>query len=77
MLLRQPKWEDSIVHHDGSDDEVVVAPTLEPKVEDEEERILRVLFRENSKPIIEVSSYDGKLDTNALLDWISKMEKFF
>ena len=38
---------------------------------------MRVLSRENSKLIVEVIPYDGKSDTNAILDWISKMEKFF
>ena len=38
---------------------------------------MRVLSRENSKPTIEVAPYDGKLDTNVVSDWISKMEKFF
>ena len=35
------------------------------------------MFRKNSKPIVEVVPYDGKLDTNVVLDWISDMEKFF
>ena len=39
--------------------------------------MLRVLSRANSKPTVEVVPYDGKLDTNVVLDWISKMEKFF
>ena len=38
---------------------------------------MRVLSRENSKPAVEVVPYDGKLDTNVVLGWISKMEKFF
>ena len=36
-----------------------------------------MLSRENSKPIVEVVLYDGKLDTNVVLDWISDVEKFF
>ena len=36
-----------------------------------------MLSRENSKPTVEVVPYDGKLDTNVVLDWISDMEKFF
>ena len=36
-----------------------------------------MLSRENSKPTVEVVAYDGKLDTNVVLDWISNMEKFF
>ncbi|MDF3680986.1 hypothetical protein P3S38_28840 [Enterobacter hormaechei] len=46
-------------------------------IDQDEERLLRVLSRENSKPIVEVVPYDGKLDTNVVLDWISNMEKCF
>ena len=63
---------------DASDDEVA-APNhnLEPEEDQNEERLLQVFSRENSKPILEVVPYDGKLDTNVVLDWISDMEKFF
>lgn len=67
-----------VVHlDDSSDDEVVVASNHELEIQEDEERLLRVLSRENYKPFVEVASYDEKLDTNPLLDWISKMEKFF
>ena len=61
-----------------SDDEVAT-PNHNPKPEEDqdEERFLRVLSRENSKPTVEVVLYDRKLDTNVVLDWISHMEKFF
>ena len=61
-----------------SDDEVA-APNHNPKLEEDqdEERLLRVLSRENSKPTIGVVPYDGKLDTIVMLDLISKMEMFF
>ena len=36
-----------------------------------------MLAREYLKSTIEVVPYDGKLDTNDVLDWISNMEKFF
>ena len=63
---------------DVSDDEAVVPNhNPEPEEDRDEERLLRVLSRENSKPTIEVVSYDGKLDTNALLDCIFDMENFF
>ena len=54
---------------DVSDDEVA-APNhnLELEEDQDEERLLRVLSRENSKPTVEVVPYDGKLDTNAMLD---------
>ena len=32
------------------------------------------MSRENSKPTIEVVPYDGKLDPNDVLDWISDVE---
>ena len=61
-----------------SDDEVT-RPNHNPEREEDQdkERLLRVLSRENSKPNVEFVSYDGKLDTNVVLDWISDMEKFF
>ena len=54
---------------DVSDDEAV-APNPNPELEEDqdEERLLPVLSRENLKPIIEVVPYDGKLDTNGVLD---------
>ena len=56
---------------DMSDDEVVVPNhNPEPEEDQDEERLLRVLSRENSKPVVEVVPYDEKLDTNAVLDWI-------
>ena len=64
--------------HDVSDDEEVV-PNHNPELEEDqdEERLLRVLSRKNSNPTIEFVAYDGKLDTNVVLDWILDMEKFF
>ena len=38
---------------------------------------MRVLSREHSKLVIEFVPYYGKLDTNAMLDWIYDMENFF
>ena len=52
-------------------------PNLEPKEDQDEERLLRVLSRAHLRPTIEVDPYDGNLDTNVLLDWISDIEKFF
>ena len=63
---------------DVSDDEVARPnPNLEPEEDQDEERLLQVLSRANSKPVVEVVPYDGKLDTNVVLDWISDMGKFF
>ena len=63
---------------DVSDDEVATPNhNLEPKEDQDEEILLQVLSRENSKPVVEFVLYDGKLDTNVVLDWISDMEKFF
>ena len=63
---------------DVSGDELVAPnPNLEHEESQDDARLLRVLSRENSKPIVEVVPYDGKLDTNVVLDYISDMEKFF
>ena len=67
------------MHLDDVSDDEAIAPNRNPKLEEDQakERLLRVLSRENSKPIVEVVPYDGKLDTNVVLDWISDMEKLF
>ena len=59
-----------VAHLDDISDDEARAPTHNPKLEEDqdEERLLRVLSRENSKPAIEVMPYDGKLDTNVVLD---------
>ena len=63
---------------DVSDDEAATPNhNPKPKEDQDEERLLRVLSRENSKLSLEVVPYDGKLDTNVVLDWIFDMEKFF
>ena len=63
---------------DVSDDEANVPnPNLEPKEDHDEARLLRVLSRANAKPTFEVVPYDGKLDINVVVDWISNIEKFF
>ena len=68
-----------LAHLDDVSDDEEVAPNLnlEPEEDQDEAKLLRVLSRENSKPVVEVVPYDGKLDPNAVLDWISDMEKFF
>ena len=61
-----------------SDDEASTPnPNLELEEDQDEAGLLRVLFRKNSKPVVEFVPYDGKLDTNVVLDWISNMENFF
>ena len=64
--------------YDLNDDEAVEPNhNPEPKEDQDEEILLRVLTKAHLKPSIEVVPYDGKLDTNAVLDWIFDMEKFF
>ena len=55
------------VHLEDVSDDEEEAPNLnsEPEVEQDEENILRVFFRVN---IVEVSCYDERLETKALLD---------
>ena len=66
-------------HLDDVSDDEEVATNHNPELKEDldEERLLQVLSRENSKLVVEVVSYDGELDTNSMLDWISNMEKFF
>lgn len=49
----------------------------EPEEDQDNERLLRIFSRAHSKPAVEVVPYNGKLDTNAMLDWIFDMDKFF
>ena len=65
-------------HLDDVSDDEAKAPNHNPKPKEDqdEEGLLRVLSRANSKPTVEVFPYDEKLDTNVVLDWISDMEKF-
>ena len=58
------------VHLDDVSDheEKIQNPNLEPKNYQDEARLLRVLSIENPKPFVEVVPYDGKLDTNVVLD---------
>ena len=60
-------------HLDDVSDDEAVAPNPNPKPEEDQDevRLLRVLFRENYKPVVEVVPYDGKFDTDVVLDWIS------
>ena len=63
---------------DVSDDEANVPNHNHELEEDHDEaRLLRVLLRDNAKLAIEVTPYDGKLDINYILDWISDIEKLF
>ena len=50
----------------SDDEEVVPNPNPEPEVEQYEERLLAVLSRENSKPVVEVACYNGMLETNTM-----------
>ena len=66
-------------HLDDVSDDEAVAPNHNPEPEEDQDeaRLLRVLSRENSLPAIELVPYDGKFDTNFLLDWILDIEKLF
>ena len=59
------------------DEAMIPNPNPKPKEDQDEERLLRVLSRAHSKPVVEIVPYNGKFDTNAVLNWISNMEKFF
>lgn len=66
-------------HLDGvsDDEEVAPNPNLEPVEDQDEERLLRVLTRAHSKPVVEVGPYGGKLGISIVLDWILDIEKLF
>ena len=57
-------------------EEVASNPNLELGEDQDKEIMFRVLSRAHSKPPIKVTPYDGKLDINIVLDWISDIEKF-
>ena len=62
---------------DVSDNEAMTPnPNLNLEEDQNEERLLRVLSRADSKLVVEVVPYDRKLDTNVVLGWISDMERF-
>ncbi len=60
-------------------DHEFMAPNPIPKLEEDQhvERILRFLSSAHSKLVVEVIPYDGRLDTNVVLDWIFNMENLF
>ena len=61
-----------------SDDEAITKnPNLKLEEDLDEKILLRVLSRVHSNPAIKLVPYNRKLDTNVVLDWISKMEKLF
>ena len=61
-----------------SDDEGLAPnPNLEPKEDQDNERLLRALSRAHSKLVIEVVLYDGKFGMNIVLNFIFDRENFF
>ena len=58
------------IHLEGISDDEEVAPNPNPKPngEQDEEIILIVLSRENVRVDVELYFYDGRLDTNGVLD---------
>ena len=65
------------VHLEYVSDEKEETPNPKPKFEVEKykESNLRFLSRVNARPTIEVSCYDGILETNFVMDWIYEMDK--
>lgn len=49
----------------------------QPGLDQGEERFIKALTRANTKPHLNPLDYNGKLDSNELLDWIIEMEKYF
>lgn len=61
---------------DDNEEEIEVA-TDGIKGETPEVRLLRYVLVPSSKPKPELPTYDGNLSIKVLLDWISKMDKYF
>lgn len=59
---------------DVRDEGEAKTPKPKPKEEQDEERLFKALARENSRPTFELSTYNRKLDIDALLDWIFEIE---
>ena len=57
--------EEAVVTTDGSDEEGL------------EMRLLRLVLLVNNKPKPKLPNYDSSLSTEVLLDWISKLDKYF
>ena len=49
----------------------------EPEEEGFETRFIKAIVGASSKPKLEVPMYEGSLDVEKLIDWISGMEKYF
>lgn len=62
---------------DVSEDEVEEVGEQVPDIEQGDGRFLRAMTRVNAKPHFNPPDYDGKLDSDELLNWISEMEKYF
>lgn len=63
---------------DGNDsDAETIATTDGSDEEGPEIRLLKSVLLANSKLKPELSNYDGNLSTELLLDWISKLDKYF
>lgn len=61
---------------DVSEEEVEVAADG-PEGESTEVKLLKSVLLSNSRPKPELSTYDGSLSIDVVLDWISEMDKYF
>ena len=49
----------------------------EEAVEDEATKVFKILAKVSGKPRMEIPSYEGNLNVDELMDWISSMDKYF
>lgn len=75
--IEMTQWRGLHLEDFSDDEEEKPNRNLKPKVEQDEEMLLRFLSRENDKPTIVVSCYDEILEKNVVLGWITKMDKYF
>eukprot|EP00253_Pinus_taeda_P003705 PITA_03705 len=61
---------------DVSEEEVEVAAEG-PEGESPEVKLLKSVLLSNSRPKLELPTYDGSLSINVVIDWISEMDKYF
>ena len=45
--------------------------------DDEVAKVLKVLVKETGRPKVDIPMYEGNLNVEELLDWISSLDKYF
>lgn len=64
-------------HPEETSDEEESAEESEPRGEVDPVRLLKMVVATSSRPRSEVSTYDGNLNVEELIDWINTLDKYF